>query len=142
MIKTFLNSQNETTIKSIFQLYYKSESKVLQYFGSMWGSIHHLWMLLLRSRWWTILDCEMLSLFDMLWMLLAGNTSMAWGTALESTVLGLPDLNWSLKFLQPEQNFLNHLVIEINYIFTFHTINRLLWNWFALFELIKRKFPN
>ena len=37
--------------------------------------------------------------------------SMAWNTALESMVLGLSDFVWSLRFLQPKQYFLYHLVI-------------------------------
>ena len=32
---------------------------------------------------------------------------------LESTVLGLHDLSWSLRFLELEQNFLNYLVIVL-----------------------------
>ena len=40
---------------------------------------------------------------------------MAWSIALESMDLGLPVLAWLLKFLQPEYNFLNHLIsIQLN----------------------------
>ena len=44
---------------------------------------------------------------------------------LELTVLGLPDFEESLRFLQPKQNFLNHLVTRtvIDYAFTFYTKN-------------------
>ena len=43
-------------------------------------------------------------------VLLTGFASLVWSTASESTVFGLPDLAWSSRFLQPGQNFLNHLV--------------------------------
>ena len=49
---------------------------------------------------WKSLDCEMLSLPDTLWELLAGFASMAWSTASESTDLDIPDLSWLLRFLQ------------------------------------------
>ena len=37
------------------------------------------------------------------------STSMARSTITESTVLGLPDFTWLLRFLQLERNFLNYL---------------------------------
>ena len=46
---------------------------------------------------------------DTLWLLLYGFVSIICNVVLESIVLGLPDLAWS-RFLQPEQNFLNHQV--------------------------------
>ena len=35
---------------------------------------------------------------------------MAWSSALESTILGRPDLASSSRFLQTEQNFFNYLI--------------------------------
>ena len=46
-----------------------------------------------------------------------------WSMALRSTLLGLSDVTWSSWFLQPEQNFLNHLVSMINCTFIFHAAN-------------------
>ena len=60
--------------------------------------------------WRTTLDCEKLSSPDILQVLLAGFTTMTWCTALESTVFGLFNLAWLSRFLQPKQNYLNHLV--------------------------------
>ena len=66
--------------------------------------------------------------------------SMAWSTALESTVLGLPDLTWSLRFLQPEESFLNHLVTvqwsTMSSSFTQQMSDRIM----VQFELVKQKF--
>ena len=42
--------------------------------------------------------------------LLTRFTSITCSTASEFTVLGLPDHDWSLRFLQPKKNFLNYLV--------------------------------
>ena len=81
--------------------------KVLQYL-MMQGILWQLKLLLP--------DCEILSSPDILSVLLIGFASMAWSTALESTVLGLLVLAWWLRFFQPKQNFLNCLV-------TFCTIN-------------------
>ena len=39
--------------------------------------------------------------------------AIAWNTVSESTVLGFPNLAWSLEFLQSAQDFLNHLVTVI-----------------------------
>ena len=75
-----------------------------------WSIIQHLSILLKRSwRWQITLDCEMPSLSDTLWMLLAGFASMAWSMASEPLVLGLPFLALSLRFLQTNQNIVNHL---------------------------------
>ena len=56
----------------------------------------------------------------------------------QNPVLHLPDFSWSSRFLQPQQNFFNHLI------FTFDTSN--IFGWFssimAKFKLIKQKFPN
>ena len=52
----------------------------------------------------------MLSLPDIFWVLRAGFASLALSMAFESILLGLTDLAWSLKFVQPKQNFLNRLV--------------------------------
>ena len=41
--------------------------------------------------------------------------------AFEFMVLGLFDFVWLLSYLQPEWNFLNHLITVINYVFTFCT---------------------
>ena len=49
---------------------------------------------------------------DTLPVLLAGFAFMAWSIASDSMVLGLSDLAW-LRFLQPKQNFLNHLATII-----------------------------
>ena len=50
-------------------------------------------------------------------------TSIAWSTTSESTFFSLPELAWSLWFLKPMWNFLNHLVTVINGVFTFYTTN-------------------
>ena len=52
----------------------------------------------------------MLSSPDTPQVLLDGLACMALSTATESIVLGLPDLAWATMFLQPAQNFLNHLI--------------------------------
>ena len=76
-----------------------------------WGTIQQLRILFPRSGGWqTIQNNEMLSLPDTLKVLLAGFVLMTWSTALESPMFGQPDLVWSWAFLQPEKNFLNHLV--------------------------------
>ena len=56
----------------------------------MWSTIRPLRMPLpMWWRWLTTLDCEMLSLPDTLWVLLAGFTSMSWSPASgEYSVLG------------------------------------------------------
>ena len=46
-------------------------------------------------------------------MILPEFASIAWGMASESTPLELPDLAWSSKFLEPERNFTNYLVIVL-----------------------------
>ena len=46
-------------------------------------------------------------------MLLVGFASIKLSTASESMILDLPDLGWSLRFLQAEPNFFNHLVTII-----------------------------
>ena len=38
---------------------------------------------------------------------------MTWSMGLKSRVLDLPHIAWLLKFLQPEGNFLNHLIIVL-----------------------------
>ena len=74
-----------------------------------WDTIWQLLMLWPRLwRWWTTLNCEIHSSSDTLQVLLTKFFFMVLSTALESTVLALPDLAWSSRFLQPEQNFLNH----------------------------------
>ena len=76
-----------------------------------WGTIQQLWMLLLSSwKCWTTLDCEIPNSSDTFQGLFMEFALMAWRTALESMILGLSDLAWSSGFLQPEQNFLNHLL--------------------------------
>ena len=63
---------------------------------------------LLRSwRWQTMLNCEMLELPDTLQELLSRFASVAWCTALESTVFGLSDLAWLFSLLKPEWNLMN-----------------------------------
>ena len=77
----------------------------------MYGTYWQLKMLLLRSwRWQTTLDCKKLSSPDTLWVLLTGFPYMTLSMALEPMVLGLPDLSWLSRFLQPKQNFSSHLV--------------------------------
>ena len=77
----------------------------------IWSTIWLLWVLFLRSqRGQLSLDCDMPSLPDILWMLLFESKSLAWGTATESSVFSQLDLNWSLRSLKPERNFLNHLL--------------------------------
>ena len=65
---------------------------------------------LMRSwRWQSTLDCEIPSMPDTLWMLHARLVFIARSTDPGSTVTGLPDLAWSLKFLQTEWNFFHYL---------------------------------
>ena len=61
-------------------------------------------------KWQTTLYLKVPSLPDTLWVLLIGFASMAWSTALESLVFSLPNLVWVSRFLQPKQDFSNHLV--------------------------------
>ena len=72
----------------------------MQYFGSSPGKIRLL-LMLLPSCWrgQTTLDCDMLSSPDTLRVLLAGIAFMGWSTALESTLLGLPDIVTILKVI-------------------------------------------
>ena len=83
-----------------------------------WGTI---WQLQLLRLWrgQIALDFEILCLPDTLQVQLTVFVSMVWSMTSESTLLGLPDLAWLLRFLQAEQNFLNHLVTEqlINWLF-------------------------
>ena len=68
----------------------------------MWGSTKLLWMLLPRLwMWQNTLEYEMPSSLDTLQVILT--------TALDSTVLGLPDLTWSSKFLLLVWNFFDQL---------------------------------
>ena len=79
----------------------------------MWGTIPKFRMLLPRLwKWPTTLDCEMPSLSLTIHELLVGFTSVGWSTAPESIVLGLSDFSWSLRLLQPKQNFLNSLYYD------------------------------
>ena len=97
-------------------------------------------------RWWIILDCVILNSPTILQLVLAGVTFMTWNMALESTVLNLTIFAWSLRFLQPKQNFLNYLVtvLMINYAFSFYTVN--IFGCFhsviVQFVLVKHKFSN
>ena len=59
----------------------------------------------------TSLDCEMPTSSNTFRVWLVTFASMAWSTDSESTVLGILDLTESLRFLQPERNFFNHLII-------------------------------
>ena len=73
--------------------------------------------------WWTTLDCKMQSSPDTLNLHLTKFTSMAYSMALESIILGKTDLAWSSNIMQPEQNFLHHLITVINCAFLFDTRN-------------------
>ena len=73
------------------------------------GGVQQLWMLLQMPRNWIILACDMPNSPDTLLVLLAEFASVDWSTALESTVFGQPDMVWAPSFLQPKQNFTNHL---------------------------------
>ena len=64
------------------------------------------------------MDCQMLTSPDTLQVLLTGFTCMVWSMALESPILGRPDLTLLLRFLQPE-----HYCTVINCIFTFCATN-------------------
>ena len=80
-------------------------------------TIQQLWMILLRFwRWWTTLDCQMLSSPDILCMSLTGFASVAWSTAMESMILSIPDFieifAIQTKFFEPSV-----FCIVINYIF-------------------------
>ena len=97
-------------------------------------------MLLPRSwRWYTTLDWEMLSLLNAFWRLLTGFASLAWSTALESTILGWPCLIIGVlatraKFLQ-----LSGYYTVIKHTFTFCTRNIFdsLCGVMARFKLVK-----
>ena len=92
------------TLGSILCIYiyiyiYIYKSKVSQYVV-MCNTVGQLWMLLLKFwRWWTTLDWEVLSSPDTLSELLTRFYSIVWSIDAESTVLGLPYLAWSLRFL-------------------------------------------
>ena len=58
----------------------------------MSGTMRQLWTLLQWMRSWTRLDCEMLSLPDILQVLLTEFACMTEFIATKSMVLGLPDL--------------------------------------------------
>ena len=83
----------------------------------MWGTISQLCMLLGSWRRQITLDCEKLSSPDALKVILV-KCFMAWSTALEFTVLGLPDLATQVKFLEPCSYW-----TMINHAFTFCIIN-------------------
>ena len=61
---------------------------VSQKFCNIFLTLHTVWQLLMLlpklCRWWTMQDCEILSLPDTLWVLLTGFLSMAWRMAMES----------------------------------------------------------
>ena len=67
-------------------------------------------MLLLKPRMWQI-TVGYASSPDIHRVLPAVFASMAQSTASESTAIGLPELAWSSRILQPERNFFNHLLI-------------------------------
>ena len=104
----------------VFQCYYLSESKVLQYFGNMRHDSRALDAfaeIIKDVRCWARLILSKCFLIDLLLWLEAQP---------QYPVLGLPDLAWSLRFLEPEWNFLNYLIIVINYAFTF-LYNKCFW---------------
>ena len=110
-----------------------------------WGTIQQVWMLLQRScRWQTILDCEMASSPDILWVIFTRFTTMARNTALESTFFGLPDLVWSSTFFQPKQNFFNRLVTVLKSTAHLPFIQQMLFGGFCsiMSKLIKHKVLN
>ena len=88
------------------------------------------------------LDCEMLSLHDTLLVVLTKFASVAWST--EAMVLGLRDFACSLRFLQPEQNFFNLLVIVLKptVLSPFTNVFGRFCSIMALFKLVKHKFSN
>ena len=145
-------------------IYYKDESKVLQSFGNVGHSspasnaffikafgaaelcptlpkkLQNLW------RWWSTLDCEMLSSPDTLWMLLTRFFYMAWNTASEFLFLGQP---WScplVGFLVTSAKFLKlfSYCSVINCTLTFHTTNIFgyICGIMAQFKVVKNKFLN
>ena len=59
---------------------------------------------------WTILDYEMPNSRYTLLALITGFATLTWSTAIDSTILGRPYIAWLSKFMQPEQNFFNHMV--------------------------------
>ena len=116
-------------------------SKEFCYILMTWGTIWQLKMLLLRLwRWWMTLVWDILSSLNTFWI----SACMTWNMVLKSTFLGLPDLAWSSRFLQPEQNFLNYMVTILWLTLTSH--NKCFFCCFgsimAQFKLIKHKFPN
>ena len=72
--------------------------------------------------------------------------SIAWSTALKSTVFGRLDLPWSSSFLQLERNFLNHLVIvlwsTVLSTFVLQIFFSCFYRVMVLFELVTHKFQN
>ena len=74
---------------------------------------------------------------------LAWYSPSVWNTTFEFTVLGLPDLAWLLIFLQPEWNFLNHLVTDQLHLHLLY--NKCFWflpQYYGSVKLIKHKFLN
>ena len=113
----------------------------------MWGTNRQFRMILNKSwRWWTMLYYEMmpslpntLSATFRIW--LYGLEHSLWIHAFRST-----DVAWSSRFLQPKQNFLNHLVTVScsTAPFTLYTINACgcFRGVMVQFELVKHKFTN
>ena len=70
--------------------------------------------------------------------------SVALSTASESTVFGLPDLIWSARLCQSEQNFLNYLVTVLRSTTLLLFAQQMFFGCFhgvvALFELVNNKF--
>ena len=69
-------------------------------------------------------------------------TSIAWSIALELMLLGQVDLVRSLRFLQHEQNFLNHLLAELHSAFYTTNVFGCSCGVIAQFKLVKPKFSN
>ena len=86
-------------------------------------------------------QCETLSSPDTFQVLLNRYVFQAWNTTLKSTVLGLPDLAWSIqvKFLEPSAY---GIVTDCD--FTFYTTNVFVCfcDILVQFKFVKHKLPN
>ena len=95
----------------MFCTLYEDESKVLQYFGNMRRNLAALDAF---TEVMTVTKHTVLWNFKLLWYPQSATNQICVYSLdhsfSESIVLGLLNLGWSLRFLQPKQNFLNHLI--------------------------------
>ena len=111
-----------------------------------WDTDQQLQMHLRRSwKWPTIEECEMPDTIpETLQLRLTRFASMTWSSAAESMVLVLSDFVWSLRVLQSERNFLNHLVYctVIKFPFTYDSVRIQITHGMKLCPTCQRAFYN